>query len=553
MRKILIKFQAFVLAFAILTGSTIISANADSHVMTYSFGGTPKIYANYVEKIGNVLDVISPSVFDANTDGTVTIHSITSEFVSLMHSKGISVTPFFSNHWNKTAGNAALDNIEAVTNTLAKAVKDYSLDGINVDIQNVNETYRSKYTAFVKTLREKLPSSTITVAVAANPNGWTAGWHGSYDYTGLAQYSDYLMIMAYDESYYGSEPGPVASANFVTKTIKYALDRVPADKLVLGVPLFGRYWKSGASVGGYGITMADVDSIISMYPNASVTYDETAQSVKVVVNLTSEFKLWGGNTLSTGTYTIWYDNLRALEYKISLINSHGLKGIGSWSLGQESEGFWELCSKALKNLIFSDITGHWAEQYITFCNEQNWLIGSNGKFLPDKPMTRAEAAAVLVRIAGLEGDAPGEDFDDTANHWARKYIAIARKHGLVSGVGGSKYEPNERLSREQLAVMLDRVVVFSNAIDFYDNPFTDLSRESNPWSYDSIIKMYANGVITGYPDKTFRPQERITRAEVAAMLERISGYGIKLGKNPETRNFSHFSADGYNERAQSPR
>lgn len=49
--------------------------------------------------------------------------------------------------------------------------------------------------------------------MAANPKGWTTGWHGSYDYKSLAEYADYLMIMAYDESWNGSSEGPVASYN----------------------------------------------------------------------------------------------------------------------------------------------------------------------------------------------------------------------------------------------------------------------------------------------------------------------------------------------------
>lgn len=52
-------------------------------------------------------------------------------------------------------------------------------------------------------------NKTISIAVAANPYGWTTGWHGSYDYMKLSEYSDYLMLMAYDESYNGGSVGPV--------------------------------------------------------------------------------------------------------------------------------------------------------------------------------------------------------------------------------------------------------------------------------------------------------------------------------------------------------
>lgn len=104
---------------------------------------------------------------------------------------------------------------------------------------------RDAYTDLVRLLREKLPADKeVSVAVAANPNGWTKGWHGTYNYKELAKYASYLMIMAYDESYEGGPEGPVASIGFVDRSIQYALKQgVPADKVVLGVPfmvVFGK-------------------------------------------------------------------------------------------------------------------------------------------------------------------------------------------------------------------------------------------------------------------------------------------------------------------------
>lgn len=81
---------------------------------------------------------------------------------------------------------------------------------------------------------------------------------GSYDYATLGVLCDQIFIMAYDEHYTGSTPGAVASFPFVEMSVKNTLKYVPPSKIVLGIPFNGRYWKQGASNGGYGITVSDV-------------------------------------------------------------------------------------------------------------------------------------------------------------------------------------------------------------------------------------------------------------------------------------------------------
>ena len=79
-------------------------------------------------------------------------------------------------------------------------------------------------------LRNKLPSGMeVSVAVAANPTGVTKSWIALYEDKALAEVSDYLMVMAYDESYSGDPiPGPVASLPFVEKSIQYAVAQAPS-------------------------------------------------------------------------------------------------------------------------------------------------------------------------------------------------------------------------------------------------------------------------------------------------------------------------------------
>ena len=98
-----------------------------------------------------------------------------------------------------------------MSDEIAAAIEKYNLDGVNVDIENLTEQDRGKVCSFIRQLRWKIPpEKTVAVSVAANP-GLTSGWYGSYDYEELAKYSDYLMVMAYDEHYAGGRQGMIAS------------------------------------------------------------------------------------------------------------------------------------------------------------------------------------------------------------------------------------------------------------------------------------------------------------------------------------------------------
>lgn len=328
--------------------------------MGYLYFGSSQTYIESVNKAANTINVVSPSYFDLNSDGTLKLTSqFDRQFIVSTQSAGMRVVPFLSNHWDKATGEKALTNRELLSTQIADTIRIYNLDGINVDIENVTEEYRDEYTDFIRLLREKIPlNKEVSVAVAANPNGYTTGWQGSYDYSELAKHSDYLMIMAYDESYPGSAPGPVASIRFVEQSIKYALNHgVPKDKIVLGVGHYGRYWKEGSSYGGDGISNFQIEKAVKLY-NGTVTFDETTKSAKAVFTIKRGDPTMSisGKTLSEGTYTVWFENSAAIKAKIDLVHKYGIKGLGNWSLGQDNPQIWTDLSEWLQSGI-TPVTG----------------------------------------------------------------------------------------------------------------------------------------------------------------------------------------------------
>ncbi|MFS0661081.1 glycosyl hydrolase family 18 protein [Niallia alba] len=344
-----IKKATIVLAIGTVILASFPFQKAEAHEVTfnmsYLYFGNTKSYISQIDKTQGNLSLVSPSYFDINADGSLKITTqYDSTFVKEMHNRGIKIVPFLSNHWVRTIGRAALSNREKLTTQIADFIIKNNLDGIQVDIENTTEIDRDAYTDLVKQLREKLPSDKeVSVAVAANPNGWTKGWHGTYDYKELAKYSNYLMVMAYDESYEGSPEGPVASYGWVERSIQYALKQgISPDKIVLGIPFYGRYWKEGEATGGTGISNVRVDELLSKY-GGTVVFDEATKSPKATVTIKQGDPVTtiAGKTLAPGTYKIWYENSDSIAAKFDLIHKYNLKGSGSWSLGQESTAIWQ--------------------------------------------------------------------------------------------------------------------------------------------------------------------------------------------------------------------
>ncbi len=494
--------------------------------MTYLHLGTPAQQLEYINKTNGALDIVSPSYFDLNADGSLLFTSkYQASFVDEMHRRGIKVVPYLSNHWDRDAGRVALGNRELLTTQIAEAVKKYQLDGVNVDIENLTEVDRENYTDLVRLLREKMPESQVSVAVPANPNRRTTGWVGCYDNAKLSEYADYLMLMAYDESYRGSAEKPVASAQFVEGAIQTILaEGVPATKVVLGIPFYGRIWKSDGSLVGDGLSSWETMDLVKQF-GGTVSYDALRQSPKASFTIPAgqEGTMGWGKKLTAGSYTVWFENTQSIKAKLDLVHQYGLRGSGSWSLGQELPEIWGWYDLKLQGRLFTDIDGHWAASDILAMANRKWMVGiADFQFGPEKYLTRAEASAILVRVLGLglpAGAVPPNYTDLAADHWAKESIAIISHHGLIRGTAQGQFAPDMPVTREQMAVILHRVLGY-NELNADPVTFPDVHPAS--WAKDSIRIMQQHGIMGGSTDGNFHPAQPLKRGEMAALLNRLA-------------------------------
>lgn len=130
-------------------------------------------------------------------------------------------------------------------------------------------------------------------------------------------------------------------------------------------------------------------------------------------------------------------------------------------------------------------------------------------------LTRAEAAVALVRAAGLEPERGNAFSDVPRNHWANAYINAIAKAGIVKGKGPGRFAPNDNITRAELAVMVSRAFKLKkdsgNVKRFSDVP-------SSYWANSFIENLTSNGIVGGYPDGRFGPDNPVTRGQFTAFV-----------------------------------
>lgn len=219
-------------------------------------------------------------------------------------------------------------------------------------------------------------------------------------------------------------------------------------------------------------------------------------------------------------------------------------------LEKSPEGYTPFSNPKEKASDFKDIKGHWGQAYIKKAMDKGMFSGiSESAFGPEKPMTRAMLAAALGRLSGEAGDSalPAGRFDDVSPaRWYAPYVAWVVEKGIASGTGEKTFSPDAPVTREQLCVMLDKYMEIKgsgraadgtggNAANGNGNGgagganggtgrsagnearFNDDGKISD-WAKDAVYKLKKAGAVNGYKDRSFRPQNQVTRAEAAAIL-----------------------------------
>ncbi len=153
-------------------------------------------------------------------------------------------------------------------------------------------------------------------------------------------------------------------------------------------------------------------------------------------------------------------------------------------------------------------------------NHQSYIVGYiDNTFRPENSITRAEVAAMLVRVLNLGEGSPDkiEYKDFNKNHWAYSYIYSATKYGLFEGYAGGTFKPDSFITRAELSTALARYLKLKN-IEPDRIHFSDIS---NHWARNYIEEIYRFKLIEGYLDGRFMPDSQIKRCETVTIINRM--------------------------------
>ncbi len=174
------------------------------------------------------------------------------------------------------------------------------------------------------------------------------------------------------------------------------------------------------------------------------------------------------------------------------------------------------------HIIYKDAVNHWASDYIDMLSSKGIINGyPDGTIKPDGKISRAETAKILVLTLGLDTQSSRADaYTDFAGIplWARPYIGALFERGIVKGYDDGSFRPNNEITRAEFVTMALRAYNIEPSLDKKDK-FVD-SYAIPSWASGYVKAAAELGILDGNPDGTFKPQDGIRRAEAFKIIVR---------------------------------
>lgn len=303
----------------------------------WQYGQTTAQYERQIEK-SNV-NTLSPRWFFLGPSGELE-NVIDPTLIAWAHRNGKQVWAMVGNRSDSANTHAMLTDPSqrlAFIQKLSAQVKQYGIDGLNIDFENMLPEDKDAFTAFVSELHAAMTSLSAELSINVSPDFGT-DWTEVFDYAALGNHAEYVVLMSYDEHWGGSPiAGSVSSLPWLSQGLEALLAKVPASKVILALPLYTRKWAEDA----YGKVSSTEWSLLQQ--NATVN---TYKLKPVWDDILGQYytQYFEPSVLNR----IWLEDGRSLAGKMTLGESYSLAGYGYWYMGGESVDVWASLRNAMK-------------------------------------------------------------------------------------------------------------------------------------------------------------------------------------------------------------
>ena len=278
---------------------------------------------------------VSPFIYALEPDGSISKRGtiFSEDEQKKTQDTGTEVIPTITNNFDKDKkGTELLKDTEKTKrhiDLILSEVEKSNYDGIDIDYENLSPEVKDAFTSFIATLSSKLheKGKTLSVTVQAK-RGDDQNWDGvgASDYEKLGEVADSVRIMTYDYSRLNTPPGPIAPRTWFRDVYTYAVSKIPAEKIVAGVPSYGYKWCTKSvndSCESTGLVWTGVQNIIKKHQPLVEWNNEAASP-------------WFMYTDEAGnTYVVNFENHQSLSAKLAVVKELGLSGVVIWRLGNE--------------------------------------------------------------------------------------------------------------------------------------------------------------------------------------------------------------------------
>ena len=308
--------------------------------------------------VQNGTSIMSPSWFELTTTGLKASSKLSHVYVNSYKEKGYRVWPLITNQFDPDMTSKILANEsmwERYKQGLINYATEYGYDGYNFDFENIHYKDKAQLTKFVDFLAKGLRTYNLYTSIDVTGYSNSENWSLVYDRKAYADAVDYVVLMAYDETWASSNiAGPVASYPWVRKHTEQMLSEVPASKLVLGIPFYMREWSVPVKGSWEGkaksktLAMSKALDLEREYRDV-MRWDERLKGN--YLTLTKKNDVYGKYDEKKpyeGTLTkIWFEDPQSLSYKVGLVKELQLAGVAAWRKGFEASDVWPVLSFAL--------------------------------------------------------------------------------------------------------------------------------------------------------------------------------------------------------------